>query len=295
MAVFWHARSTELIKRCSWSLVALVLGIALAVGFAAPAGSTTIREWKQRNLPEVATFNSALVKVAIALNDAGNHPDASEFVVTHKACNQFGYATGKLSHLPRIPNAQAQRNLREILYYSADMALACVAMFKSQKSLVAFASYAQETKSDENSLTPFLKHLYSELGLSGSAASSAPTSTTTPDLPGVAVCAPTTAPPIVRPSGIFFGCASGDISLTNITWLSWGATSASGTGILNINECQPDCAEGQVQTYAATVAVSDPGRTNGYLVFQQIEAGPTGLTDGPAESGTQPGEDWGAG
>ena len=39
-----------------------------------------------------------------------------------------------------------------LLYYSADMALACVAMFKSQKSLVAFASYAQETKSDENLL-----------------------------------------------------------------------------------------------------------------------------------------------
>jgi hypothetical protein len=115
------------------------------------------------------------------------------------------------------------------------------------------------------------------------------TPTTTSDLPGVLQCAPSTAAPEIRPTLIYFGCASGDISMTNITWQSWDSSSAIGTGTLNVNG-----ATGQ-QTYpAATVDLSDPGTTNGYLVFQQAEAGPTGLSNGPAETGTQPGEDWGA-
>lgn len=115
------------------------------------------------------------------------------------------------------------------------------------------------------------------------------TPTTTSDLPGVLQCAPSTAPPVVRPTLIYFGCASGDISMTNITWQSWNSSSAIGTGTLNVNT-----GAGQEQTFAsATVDVSDPGMTDGQLVFQQAEAGPTGLSSGPAETGTQPGEDWG--
>ena len=73
-----------------------------------------------------------------------------------------------------------------------------------------------------------------------------------------------------------------------------GSMSAIGTGTLNVNDCQPDCADGQEQMYAATVDVSNPATVNGQLAFQQVEAGPTGISNGPAETGTQPGEDWGA-
>jgi hypothetical protein len=121
-----------------------------------------------------------------------------------------------------------------------------------------------------------------------------PTTSTIEALPGIVRCAPSTMPPAIRPTTIYFGCASGDISVANIKWQSWNTSSAIGTGTLNVNSCQPDCASGQEQTYAATVNVSDPGTVNGESVFQQVEAGPTGFSDGPAETGSKPGQDWGA-
>jgi hypothetical protein len=128
-----------------------------------------------------------------------------------------------------------------------------------------------------------------------SATSAQPTSTSaTTTEPGVLACAPTSMPTVIRPTIIYIGCAAGDVSFTDLTWQSWGTSSAIGTGTLNVNNCEPSCAQGQEETYQATVDLSDPGDVDGELVFQQLEGGPTGFSDGPAETGTQPGTDWGA-
>jgi hypothetical protein len=54
----------------------------------------------------------------------------------------------------------------------------------------------------------------------------------------------------VRPSVIDFSGDAGNL-VTNITWLSWTATAAVGSGRSGIQSCKPDCATGPV-TYVPT-------------------------------------------
>ena len=44
------------------------------------------------------------------------------------------------------------------------------------------------------------------------------------------------------------GC-TGVRDLTSMTWTGWGGASASGTGITQLNDCEPSCAEGAVSGY----------------------------------------------
>jgi hypothetical protein len=57
------------------------------------------------------------------------------------------------------------------------------------------------------------------------------------------------------------GCAlSGDstVILAKMTWSTWSATEAVGTGIDKIDACNPDCAAGPVYPVATVVTLSDP-------------------------------------
>jgi len=58
-----------------------------------------------------------------------------------------------------------------------------------------------------------------------------------------------------------FGCAlSGDSTafLAKMTWSTWSATDAVGTGTYKINGCDPDCAAGPVYPVPTVVTLSDP-------------------------------------
>jgi hypothetical protein len=283
----WLVRST--VWRTGLFLLLTTLLLAMTT---LPANAASLTHWKDRNLTKIKAYNEALVHAVTALNALGNQPKALRLsAAARKACNSFGSATGGLSHLTELPDQRSETEFREVVLYSTDMALACVAMFKSIDNLVAFASYAEETRNDEGSLAPYLRNLYQALSLSG-----APhISTTTSPLatPGVMQCAPSSTS-VVRPDTIFIGCASGDVSATQIIWQSWTASTAIGTGNLNVNSCVPDCAAGTEEHYSAEVDLSDPGDSGGHLVFQQVLISPTGQTNAPAESGTEPGEDWGA-
>jgi hypothetical protein len=61
----------------------------------------------------------------------------------------------------------------------------------------------------------------------------------------------------VEPSAIYFS-ADGNGDLTGITWSSWTAHSAEGSGSINVNNCQPDCAEGTTVNVPVSVALSAP-------------------------------------
>jgi hypothetical protein len=96
--------------------------------------------------------------------------------------------------------------------------------------------------------------------------------------------------PRVRPTIIDIGCARGAISVTTITWSSWENAGGSGSGTLNVNNCQPTCAAGSVTSSPTFVVVSDP--VGG--VFQDVLVTPPSgsLTE---QSSSQPGSGWGAG
>jgi hypothetical protein len=44
--------------------------------------------------------------------------------------------------------------------------------------------------------------------------------------------------------------------IKGLTWSGWGTATATGAGILELDNCKPNCAQGHDTPYAATVAVS---------------------------------------
>jgi hypothetical protein len=73
------------------------------------------------------------------------------------------------------------------------------------------------------------------------------------------------APPTIDPASIPVACADGSAVLTHLTWSSWTTAKASGHGILELNNCTPNCAAGVFSPYAASVTLSEPtaSRTQG--------------------------------
>ena len=65
------------------------------------------------------------------------------------------------------------------------------------------------------------------------------------------------APPVVfdcsqgevRPRSFILTCADGNDYLTMLSWSVWSATFASGTGTQTINDCAPNCTDGQFHSY----------------------------------------------
>ncbi len=124
-------------------------------------------------------------------------------------------------------------------------------------------------------------------------ATSTPPTTSAPAFPGVPVCQPSTTPPVIRPTVIYFACVTGNVSVTNITWQSWGAAIAVGSGTLNVNNCEPDCANGTFAKYPASIELSDPTNATGTPMFQYVSVVNHG--NGPTEVGTPglAGNEWG--
>jgi len=66
---------------------------------------------------------------------------------------------------------------------------------------------------------------------------------------------------LYRPACHGLGCAlSGDstVILSRMTWSTWSATEAIGTGIDKLDACDPDCAAGPVYPVRTVVTLSDP-------------------------------------
>ena len=57
----------------------------------------------------------------------------------------------------------------------------------------------------------------------------------------------------VRPGSFTLACADGNSYLSHLSWSSWTATSARGTGTQMINECVPYCAAGKFRGYPVDV------------------------------------------
>jgi eukaryotic-like serine/threonine-protein kinase len=79
---------------------------------------------------------------------------------------------------------------------------------------------------------------------------------------------------------------SGDASniVTKITWSSWTATGASGTGTSGIESCNPNCAQGPVKQVTTTITLSNP--VNGK--FTQM----TETRNGSSQTYTYPSASW---
>jgi hypothetical protein len=69
------------------------------------------------------------------------------------------------------------------------------------------------------------------------------------------------ATPLYKPACGGYGCAlSGDSTafLYQMTWTTWSATEAVGTGTYKLDDCNPNCAAGTVYSVPTVVTLSQP-------------------------------------
>jgi hypothetical protein len=115
---------------------------------------------------------------------------------------------------------------------------------------------------------------------SGSASSGSPASVDS----SIEVYANCTSPSF-EPTAIRVACADGGWNLTDLTWTSWTSASATGTGTLIYNDCEPSCVAGHFhQVHGTLVVLTDPQPTSsGQLVWTQMRETPwiPGYATGP--------------
>src|ERR1035437_1681718 len=104
-------------------------------------------------------------------------------------------------------------------------------------------------------------------------------------LPTAPNCDPQLGGSGFEPTTIFVGCAISADNLGNIQWGSWTMTNATGTGTHNINNCEPDCAQGTFSSFPVEVTLSDPANLSGIYAFTTITMAPT-TNAGSQESAT---------
>lgn len=93
------------------------------------------------------------------------------------------------------------------------------------------------------------------------AASSSPAAVSSGPASGFTVC----ITPVVTCKGEMRAApaqiiVSGDGSafVSGITWSGWGSATVTGTGTLKLDNCNPNCAQGSLTGYPATVTLSAP-------------------------------------
>lgn len=91
---------------------------------------------------------------------------------------------------------------------------------------------------------------------------------------------------VQKPSSITITCADGGVSINKITWSTWTANSARGTGTLAWNTCLPKtCVDGIVETYRVRITMGRVASAPNEAVFTQAtlrfpKGGPAGLETG---------------
>lgn len=77
--------------------------------------------------------------------------------------------------------------------------------------------------------------------------------------------------PAQRPLQIMLTCADGGIIVTGITWKTWTATGATGTGTYSQNMCNSSCAVGTRVNVPVTIKLSGPFEYKGRNLLKTLE------------------------
>jgi hypothetical protein len=76
-----------------------------------------------------------------------------------------------------------------------------------------------------------------------------------------------------RPSSFILTCADAGDVLAHLHWVSWSTDAAFATGVEQINNCTPDCAEGKFINYPVLVNLWRPEPLRGHpgvLYFSRV-------------------------
>ena len=67
--------------------------------------------------------------------------------------------------------------------------------------------------------------------------------------------------PVNRPNRIVLACADFSLFVNTIHWDVWKSDKAKGTGRLQVNDCDPDCASGTFTAYPVKIRLDKPRTT----------------------------------
>lgn len=74
-----------------------------------------------------------------------------------------------------------------------------------------------------------------------------------------------------NPSDIIITCADANMGVEKIEWESWNTVEASGKGVFYENDCNPDCASGQILQQNAVISLSGIQKDKfGKIIFSEI-------------------------
>jgi hypothetical protein len=65
-----------------------------------------------------------------------------------------------------------------------------------------------------------------------------------------------------RPNRIVLACADFSLFVNTIHWDKWRSNRAKGTGFLQVNDCNPNCAQGTFSAYPVKIELRRPKQTN---------------------------------
>jgi hypothetical protein len=85
--------------------------------------------------------------------------------------------------------------------------------------------------------------------------------------------------PQVRPSQIVLACADGNTYFTRARWRGWGGKTAVARGVMNENNCTPDCVDGRFIRTHATITLHAIARCGGMLYYTRAR-----VSDNPSLS-----------
>jgi len=77
--------------------------------------------------------------------------------------------------------------------------------------------------------------------------------------------------PVQKPETIMIMCGDGGIFIDKITWKTWSAQGATGTGTWGENLCDPSCAEGEVVYAPVNVSLSNLSARKGKNYLRTLD------------------------
>jgi hypothetical protein len=91
-----------------------------------------------------------------------------------------------------------------------------------------------------------------------------------------------------KPTTVYVLCGDGNFRMTHLRWTRWTHTSAAGRGAAKVNNCDPSCAGGTIESYKAKLVASRPKECpNGKMEFVRLTYSfPDQKPDGARRSGT---------
>jgi hypothetical protein len=75
---------------------------------------------------------------------------------------------------------------------------------------------------------------------------------------------------VERPKTLWIS-SDGSLWVSKLSWMRWTTRQAAGRGIAVVNDCNPDCADGNLHQYPVIVRLAHPHHACGHWFYRRLE------------------------